>query len=89
MVLRSVDQQKCTTEVGSKMGEKNSYSDVLPYDYNRVILSIKNDDPETQYINASYVQSWLREKAYVVTQAVKTKQASTEFWRMVCFRLDL
>jgi protein tyrosine phosphatase len=85
MVLRSVEQQKCTTEIGTKMGEKNQYSDVLPYDYNRVVLSMRGEDPDSQYVNASFVQSWLREKAYVVTQAVKTKQASTEFWRMVCF----
>jgi protein tyrosine phosphatase len=56
MVLRSVDQQKCSTEVGSKMGDKNQYSDILPYDYNRVVLSMRNEDPETQYINASFVQ---------------------------------
>jgi protein tyrosine phosphatase len=83
MVLRSVDQQKCTTEIGSKMGDKNQYSDTIPYDYNRVVLSQRDDDEESTYINASWVQSWLRERTYVVTQAVKTKQASTEFWRMV------
>lgn len=28
-------------------------------------------------------QSWLRERAYVVTQAVKTKPAIAEFWRLI------
>lgn len=70
------------------MGDKNQYNDVLPYDYNRVMLSIRGTDEDSHYINASYVQvsnistieskvyfkSWLREKAYVVTQSVKTKQ---------------
>lgn len=56
MVLRSVDQQKCTTEIGSKMGERNQYSDTLPYDYNRVVLSLRGGDPDSHYINASYVQ---------------------------------
>uniref|UniRef100_A0A915LLB5 Uncharacterized protein n=1 Tax=Meloidogyne javanica TaxID=6303 RepID=A0A915LLB5_MELJA len=27
--------------------------------------------------------SWLRERAYVVTQSVRNKQASNEFWRCV------
>lgn len=31
----------------------------------------------------TYLQSWLREKAYVVTQAVRTKPMNVEFWRMV------
>ncbi|KAI6242835.1 Tyrosine-protein phosphatase [Aphelenchoides fujianensis] len=83
MVLRSIDQQRCTTEIASKMGDRNSYPSTLPYDYNRVVLSPKGEDPDSTYINASYVQSWLRERAYVVTQAVKTKNASVEFWRMV------
>lgn len=56
MVVRSVDQQKCTTEIASKMGDKNNYSDTLPYDYNRVILSTRGDDMDSHYINASYVQ---------------------------------
>lgn len=56
MVLRSINQQNCTTEVASKMGEKNNYTDTLPYDHNRVMLSIRGEDEETTYINASYVQ---------------------------------
>ncbi|KAI1719998.1 protein-tyrosine phosphatase domain-containing protein [Ditylenchus destructor] len=89
MVLRSIDPQKCTTEVGIRMGDKNQYSDTLPYDYNRVILEPRGSYEDTHgislsdYINASYVQSWLKEKAYVVTQAVKTKQASNDFWRCI------
>uniref|UniRef100_A0A1I7SW86 Tyrosine-protein phosphatase domain-containing protein n=1 Tax=Bursaphelenchus xylophilus TaxID=6326 RepID=A0A1I7SW86_BURXY len=83
MILRSIDPTKCTTEIGSRMGERNQYSDTLPYDNTRVVLSIIDDDPDSHYINASYVHSWLREKAYIVTQAVKTKNASNDFWRMV------
>ena len=33
---------------------KNRYGDILPYDCNRVVLSVKNAE-ETDYINASYV----------------------------------
>uniref|UniRef100_A0A915DJ71 Tyrosine-protein phosphatase domain-containing protein n=2 Tax=Ditylenchus dipsaci TaxID=166011 RepID=A0A915DJ71_9BILA len=86
-LLILLDPQKCTTEVGIRMGDKNQYNDTLPYDYNRVILESRSGFEDSHgisdYINASYVQSWMKEKAYVVTQAVKTKQASNDFWRCV------
>uniref|UniRef100_A0A0K0D1F9 Tyrosine-protein phosphatase domain-containing protein n=1 Tax=Angiostrongylus cantonensis TaxID=6313 RepID=A0A0K0D1F9_ANGCA len=83
MINRSIDMNKCRCEVGSTMRERNPYADTLPYDYNRVILPRLMCDENSHYINASYVNSWLREKAYVVTQAVRTKPMNVEFWRMV------
>jgi protein tyrosine phosphatase len=56
MVLRSIDAQKCKTEVATKMGDKNNYPDTLPYDYNRVVLSTRGEEEDSHYINASYVQ---------------------------------
>lgn len=32
---------------------------------------------------SAFFQSWIKENAYIVTQAIKTKQASGEFWRMI------
>uniref|UniRef100_A0A914M7T6 Uncharacterized protein n=1 Tax=Meloidogyne incognita TaxID=6306 RepID=A0A914M7T6_MELIC len=83
MIQRSVDPQRLTTEVGIRMGEKNQYPDTLPYDQSRVILEHRPGVEDSHYINASYVNSWLRERAYVVTQSVRNKQASNEFWRCV------
>ncbi|KAI3421881.1 hypothetical protein GPALN_012424 [Globodera pallida] len=83
MIQRSVDPQRCTTEVGVRMGERNQYPDTLPYDHNRVVLELRPGVDDSHYINASYVNSWLREKAYVVTQSVRSKQASNELWRTV------
>ncbi|GMR37401.1 hypothetical protein PMAYCL1PPCAC_07596, partial [Pristionchus mayeri] len=85
MIQRSIDPNKSKTEVGASMGDRNPYPDTLPYDCNRVILKSKegNEDDRSTYINASYVNSWLRERAYVVTQAVKSKPMNGEFWRMV------
>ncbi|VDM58343.1 unnamed protein product [Angiostrongylus costaricensis] len=83
MINRSIDTNKCRCEVGSTMRERNPYPDTLPYDYNRVTLPRLTCDENSHYINASYVNSWLREKAYVVTQAVRTKPMNVEFWRMV------
>uniref|UniRef100_A0AC35G4R9 Tyrosine-protein phosphatase domain-containing protein n=1 Tax=Panagrolaimus sp. PS1159 TaxID=55785 RepID=A0AC35G4R9_9BILA len=83
MILRSVDPLKCQWNVASSQGDKNQYADTLPYDHSRVVLSKKPTDENSHYINASYVPSWLREKTYVVTQAVKSKAATNEFWRMI------
>ncbi|KAK5974740.1 hypothetical protein GCK32_009078 [Trichostrongylus colubriformis] len=83
MINRSIDATKCRTDVGATLTERNPYPDTLPYDYNRVILPRLPCDENSHYINASYVNSWLREKAYVVTQAVRTKPMNVEFWRMV------
>ncbi|KAK6025881.1 Protein-tyrosine phosphatase, partial [Ostertagia ostertagi] len=59
---------------------KGEYLDTLPYDYNRVILPRLPCDANSAYIHAKV---GLREKAYVVTQAVRTKPMNVEFWRMV------
>ncbi|ULU04525.1 hypothetical protein L3Y34_017355 [Caenorhabditis briggsae] len=83
MVNRSIDNNKCRCDVGSTMTDRNPYPDTLPYDHNRVILPRIDNDENSHYINASYVNSWLKDKAYVVTQAVRTKPMNAEFWRMV------
>ncbi|KAJ1370032.1 hypothetical protein KIN20_031663 [Parelaphostrongylus tenuis] len=65
MINRSIDTSKCRCDVGSTMRERKSISgkDTLPYDYNRVILPRLTCDENSHYINASYVNSWLREKS--------------------------
>ncbi|VDD91572.1 unnamed protein product [Enterobius vermicularis] len=83
LILRSIDTTKCQSHVGQAMGNRNQYPDTLPYDYNRVILRRLPDDENSHYVNASYVNSWLRERAYVVTQAIKNKNAINDFWRMI------
>ncbi|KAK6735141.1 hypothetical protein RB195_018372 [Necator americanus] len=83
MINRSINTSKCRSDVGSTLSDRNPYPDTLPYDYNRVILPRLPCDENSHYVNASYVNSWLREKAYVVTQAVRTKPMNVEFWRMV------
>uniref|UniRef100_A0A0N4Z7X2 Tyrosine-protein phosphatase domain-containing protein n=1 Tax=Parastrongyloides trichosuri TaxID=131310 RepID=A0A0N4Z7X2_PARTI len=84
MIMRSLKPEKCRVDIANSMpADRNPYPDTLPYDNNRVILKRLPNDENSHYCNASYVNSWVREKAYVVTQAVKTKSASAEFWRLV------
>ncbi|XP_069987585.1 receptor-type tyrosine-protein phosphatase kappa isoform X3 [Penaeus vannamei] len=60
---------------------KNQNKRVLPYDYNRVVLEPLPDSPDSDYINASYVDSLLTPKAYVATQG-PLENTIADFWRM-------
>lgn len=55
MILRSIDPVKCRSEIGIAMNKRNQYPDILPYDFNRVILKKLPNDEDSHYINASYV----------------------------------
>lgn len=47
---------------------KNRYTDVLCYDHSRVVLSIENEDPTSDYINANFVDGYKQRNAYISTQ---------------------
>ncbi|KAL6255332.1 hypothetical protein P5V15_013671, partial [Pogonomyrmex californicus] len=51
-------------------------------DYNRVVLETIEGEPDSDYVNASYVDSILKPNAYIVTQG-PMENTVTEFWRMV------
>lgn len=61
MILRSVNPAKCRSEIGRAMEKRNQFPDVLPYDYNRVILRKLPGDKNSHYANASYVNVSLNE----------------------------
>lgn len=62
--------------------EKNQNQKCIPYDYNRVVLETIEGEHDSDYINASYVDSLLKPNAYIVTQG-PTEETVTDFWRMV------
>lgn len=61
---------------------KNQNPKCIPYDYNRVVLKKEEGSPESDYVNASYVDSLLKPNAYIVTQG-PTEETVNEFWKMV------
>ncbi|XP_069361676.1 uncharacterized protein Ptp36E isoform X2 [Maniola hyperantus] len=61
---------------------KNQNQKVTPYDYNRVVLQTVDREPDSDYINASYVDSILKPNAYIVTQG-PTEETVVSFWRMI------
>ncbi|XP_050352250.1 receptor-type tyrosine-protein phosphatase kappa [Nymphalis io] len=61
---------------------KNQNQKVTPYDYNRVVLQTVDREPDSDYINASYIDSILKPNAYIVTQG-PTEETVVSFWRMI------
>ncbi|KAF8560538.1 hypothetical protein P879_11539, partial [Paragonimus westermani] len=62
---------------------KNRNQAVLPYDHNRVVLKRPMDSVETDYINASFVDSYLRRRAYITAQSPFDTPTACDFWLMV------
>uniref|UniRef100_A0AAV2KXK6 protein-tyrosine-phosphatase n=1 Tax=Knipowitschia caucasica TaxID=637954 RepID=A0AAV2KXK6_KNICA len=61
---------------------KNRYNNILPYDSTRVKLSYTDDDPSSDYINASYIPGSHFRREYIATQG-PLPGTKDDFWRMV------
>ncbi|XP_067345749.1 receptor-type tyrosine-protein phosphatase beta isoform X2 [Channa argus] len=61
---------------------KNRYNNILPYDSTRVRLPYLEDDPCSDYINASYIPGNNYRREYIATQG-PLPGTKDDFWRMV------
>ncbi|XP_069497335.1 receptor-type tyrosine-protein phosphatase C isoform X3 [Ambystoma mexicanum] len=61
---------------------KNRYVDILPYDENRVELSMIDGEPGSDYINASFINGFKEHRKYIAAQGPKD-ETTNDFWRMV------
>ncbi|KAJ7332399.1 hypothetical protein JRQ81_014579 [Phrynocephalus forsythii] len=61
---------------------KNRYVDILPYDYNRVVLSGIANVPGSDYINASHIDGFKEPRKYIAAQGPK-EETTDDFWRMI------
>uniref|UniRef100_A0A4W4H007 protein-tyrosine-phosphatase n=1 Tax=Electrophorus electricus TaxID=8005 RepID=A0A4W4H007_ELEEL len=61
---------------------KNRYNNILPYDATRVKLSCLEDDPCSDYINASFMPGNRFRREYIATQG-PLPGTKDDFWRMV------
>jgi len=61
---------------------KNRYLTNLPFDETRVALRPLHGVPGSDYINASFIDGYMKEKAFIATQAPLPNTVD-DFWRMV------
>ncbi|CAG9564150.1 unnamed protein product [Danaus chrysippus] len=77
-----VETHACRHAQKKTNSHKNQNQKVTPYDYNRVVLQTVDREPDSDYINASYIDSILKPNAYIVTQG-PTEETVVSFWRMI------
>eukprot|EP00064_Thunnus_orientalis_P002673 superscaffoldBa00000204_g2680 len=62
--------------------EKNRYPNILPYDHSRVVLNNHDGHLYTDYINASYIDSYKEKNKFIAAQGPKPETVA-DFWRMI------
>ncbi|RXN07035.1 receptor-type tyrosine- phosphatase epsilon-like isoform X3 [Labeo rohita] len=66
--------------------KKNRVLQIIPYDFNRVILSMKRGQEFTDYVNASFIDGYRQKDYYIATQGPLAHTVD-DFWRMdKCFQ---
>nr|CAG8534578.1 11994_t:CDS:10 [Entrophospora candida] len=78
----SVNKFSTSDALEPSVAKYNRYSDILPFNYNRVKLMRKRTGRTDDYINASYIKAPYDVKKYIVTQG-PTKNTVEDFWLMV------
>ncbi|KAL4234475.1 hypothetical protein ACF0H5_006121 [Mactra antiquata] len=61
---------------------KNRYKELYAYDHSRVVLKTLPSEPDSDYINASYIKGYKKDRAYIASQG-PTEKNKNEFWRMI------
>ncbi|KAL8586996.1 hypothetical protein ACOMHN_023386 [Nucella lapillus] len=83
--LAAYQADPCSTAIANDTSNtrKNRYSDVLPYDHSRVVLSAKTNVSNSDYINANFITDHdPRNPAYICTQG-PLPHTVADFWQMV------
>ncbi|KAF4010358.1 hypothetical protein G4228_001645 [Cervus hanglu yarkandensis] len=73
--------QSCDIALLPENRGKNRYNNILPYDSSRVKLSNVDDDPCSDYINASYIPGNNFRREYIATQG-PLPGTKDDFWKM-------
>ncbi|ELK02495.1 Receptor-type tyrosine-protein phosphatase beta [Pteropus alecto] len=73
--------QSCDIALLPENRGKNRYNNILPYDAARVKLSNVDDDPCSDYINASYIPGNNFRREYIATQG-PLPGTKDDFWKM-------
>ncbi|XP_072044700.1 uncharacterized protein [Amphiura filiformis] len=61
---------------------KNRYKNIIPYDNSRVVLDLQDGDEHSDYINASYIDGYKKNNAYIASQGPNSATVK-DHWRMI------
>eukprot|EP00035_Acanthoeca_spectabilis_P002767 m.89428 g.89428 ORF g.89428 m.89428 type:complete len:944 (-) comp11742_c0_seq1:45-2876(-) len=75
-------EQPSTASLKEVNKMKNRYGNIMAYEHSRVVLDTINEDPDTDYINANWIDGFKAKQAYIATQG-PVPNSFTSFWRMV------
>ncbi|XP_062868350.1 receptor-type tyrosine-protein phosphatase alpha [Trichomycterus rosablanca] len=62
--------------------KKNRVLQIIPYEFNRVIIPVKRGEENTDYVNASFIDGYRQKDSYIVSQG-PLQQTIEDFWRMI------
>ncbi|XP_071799861.1 receptor-type tyrosine-protein phosphatase T-like [Asterias amurensis] len=80
--LPDFDRHSCERAKDDKNKEKNRYVTVIPYDFSRVVLEKLPDQPDSDYVNASYIDGFNEPNKYIASQG-PNKASVCDMWRMI------
>ncbi|XP_035248298.1 receptor-type tyrosine-protein phosphatase alpha isoform X1 [Anguilla anguilla] len=75
-------QASCDAASKEENKEKNRYVNILPYDHSRVHLTSLDGVPDSDFINASYINGYQEKNKFIAAQGPK-EETVNDFWRMI------
>nr|XP_006139276.1 receptor-type tyrosine-protein phosphatase alpha isoform X2 [Pelodiscus sinensis] len=75
-------QATCEAASKEENKEKNRYVNILPYDHSRVHLTPVEGVPDSDYINASFINGYQDKNKFIAAQGPK-EETVNDFWRMI------
>uniref|UniRef100_A0A7N8WVY9 Receptor-type tyrosine-protein phosphatase alpha n=1 Tax=Mastacembelus armatus TaxID=205130 RepID=A0A7N8WVY9_9TELE len=75
-------QASCDAASKEENKEKNRYVNILPYDHSRVHLSSLEGVPDSDFINASFINGYREKNKFIAAQGPK-EETVNDFWRMI------
>ncbi|XP_061439480.1 receptor-type tyrosine-protein phosphatase alpha isoform X6 [Rhineura floridana] len=62
--------------------KKNRVLQIIPYEFNRVIIPVKRGEENTDYVNASFIDGYRQKDSYIASQG-PLQHTTEDFWRMI------